>query len=272
MDELSDRPALTIPTPVKAFPPGRRGVFLPVGDRRTAALAVTLLTTSKPIPQAVQQVAYVVARFAGTAALPWKTEQWTPGIENDTFTEVSRIWTQHIGPFDGIAPYQRRQEGRGGLTAILTRQGQPLALAKLRTDGTSLVHEQVALRAVAEFGPRTFSAPRPIAFGSVEGLPWSLQSVVFTRPHKPAYDVPEELWSEVAASLASASHGSLTPTHGDLTPWNLRRDHRGQLWLYDWEDWGSAPTGSDRAYFEACRFALTGKPLSHRPGPAAIAY
>jgi glycosyltransferase involved in cell wall biosynthesis/thiamine kinase-like enzyme len=35
------------------------------------------------------------------------------------------------------------------------------------------------------------------------------------------------------------------PIHGDLVPWNLRQDSRGQLWLLDWEDAGWGPPLAD---------------------------
>jgi aminoglycoside phosphotransferase (APT) family kinase protein len=37
--------------------------------------------------------------------------------------------------------------------------------------------------------------------------------------------------------------------HGDLVPWNLREDGRGQLWLLDWEDAGWGPPFADLVRF-----------------------
>jgi glycosyltransferase involved in cell wall biosynthesis len=39
------------------------------------------------------------------------------------------------------------------------------------------------------------------------------------------------------------------PMHGDLVPWNLREDKRGQLWLLDWEDAGWGPPLADLVRF-----------------------
>jgi hypothetical protein len=39
------------------------------------------------------------------------------------------------------------------------------------------------------------------------------------------------------------------PMHGDLVPWNLREDKRGELWLLDWEDAGWGPPFADVVRF-----------------------
>ena len=50
----------------------------------------------------------------------------------------------------------------------------------------------------------------------------------------------------------------MAAAHGDVAPWNLRRDHRGQIWLIDWEDVGFAPHGADAGYLSLTAAALRG--------------
>lgn len=46
------------------------------------------------------------------------------------------------------------------------------------------------------------------------------------------------------------------PLHGDLTPWNLRVDRRGRVWLIDWERAAWGPVAGD-----LLRFAITSESL-----------
>lgn len=263
------------PARMKAFPPGRRGVLLPMGDRRTAALGICLYTASKPWVVALQKVAHLLVRAGGARALPGRTELWQPPCSADEWQSLVAAWQDVLGPIDGLTCYRRRQHARSGLTLLLTRRGEALALVKLRSEGESgLEVEQAALAAVSRFGPRTFGAPRPLGAGSVGQLRWSAQEAVFSAPHQPVLRAGPELFDEVAACLLgltpARSFGAYHPEdsasdvvtgHGDLTPWNLRRDRSGQVWLYDWEDVGPAPLDSDRAYFWATARLLGGAPM-----------
>lgn len=252
---------IELPLKVRPFPPGRRGVLLPTADRHAAALGVTMMTFSTPRPLALQRASFAAVRRLGARAVPARTIDWDPGVPAPQWRELERAWSALVGDVDAMAAYQRRQHSRGGLTAILTRSRSPVALLKLRSGPDTLDREQTALRAVTSMGPTTFSAPRALGAGVTAGHAWSLQSVVFSAPHRPAFDAPPELFEEVAAALAPLGDGGPT-AHGDLTPWNLRLDREGRHWLYDWEDWAPAPAGADRVYYEATRAALTGRPIS----------
>jgi hypothetical protein len=135
-----------------------------------------------------------------------------------------------------------------------------VAVVKVRPDMRPLLREQAALRAIERFRPVTFRAPRSLGSNTVGvDVHWSAQSSVFDRPHRPVLVAPEGLFAEVGEVLATCDTGESTAqsaAHNDLTPWNLRRDHRQQIWLYDWEDWGPAPTDSDQVYYAATSYAL----------------
>ena len=272
--DLSDLSS-SAPARMRAFPPGRRGVLLPLGYRKTAALGICLYTTSKPWVVALHRAAHRVVSVAGARVLPGQSELWTPPCSPHEWKLLVAAWHLALGPFDGLACYRRRQQARSGLTLLLTRGGTGLALVKVRAQGEGgLQVEQAALAAVARFQPRTFHAPRPLGAGEVGTLGWSAQEAVFSAPHQPVLEATPALFDEVAACLrglvpAGSSAGrhpdvsgpATVPAHGDLTPWNLRRDTAGQVWLYDWEDVGPAPVEADRAYFCATARSLGGPPM-----------
>ena len=79
---------------------------------------------------------------------------------------------------------------------------------------------------------------------------WSVRQHQLVPPfHRPVNWDPARI-RQVAADASRALAGAFErcpeipphwqPMHGDLVPWNLREDERGQLWLLDWEDagWG----------------------------------
>jgi glycosyltransferase involved in cell wall biosynthesis/thiamine kinase-like enzyme len=84
---------------------------------------------------------------------------------------------------------------------------------------------------------------------------WSVREFEpLPRFHRPARWEPERI-RQVAADISRALEGRFErpantpshwlPMHGDLVPWNLREDERGQLWLLDWEDAGWGPRLAD---------------------------
>ena len=262
--------------PVKGFPWRRRGVLVPTGDRRTAALGVCMFTASKRTVLAAQTASFWLVRVAGTRVLPGRSQQWTAPFATDLWPALVAEWRSRFGAFDAMAVYQRRQAERDGLTLLLTRKGAGVAIVKVRTEGASLQREQQALVAAAGARHASFRVPTSLGSGSVgEALHWSAQTSVFERPHHPVLEAPEGLFEDVRACLERipghpARTADLELAHNDLTPWNLRRDHRGRVWLYDWEDWGTEVAGSDAVYFHATAAALTGRPMPAGLSPAAI--
>jgi hypothetical protein len=260
---------------MKAFPPGRRGVLIPLRDRRTAALGICLYTASKPAVIAGQVAAHWVTQTVGGWALPGRVESWQPPCEADEWRKLVQQWEDRLGPLDGVAAYRRRQQARSGLTLVVTRSGTPVAVVKMRDDAFSLDLEQRALAAVHVASPSSFRAPRPLGTGDVAGWHWAAQEAVFDRPHRPVLRAPRGLFDQVAdvlTTVAPAGSGDGVPSHGDLTPWNLRRDSAGQIWLYDWEDCGMAPREADRAYFTATAAALGAGSMPSGLPAAAIAH
>ncbi len=245
---------------VTAFPRGRRGVLVPRRDRRTASLGVCMYTASKPRVVRMQQAAFWAVRLFGARVLVGGSLPWPLPCEQELWDELCAQWRSCVGDFDGLASYQRRQAERDGATLLLTRHGEAVAVVKVRSDIEPLLREQEALGAIARFDPVTFRSPRGLGSNTVGvDLHWSAQSSVFDRPHRPVLTAPEGLFVEVSEVLATCDTDESSteqPAHNDLTPWNLRLDHRGQIWLYDWEDWGPAPPDSDQVYYAATSYAL----------------
>ena len=263
-----------------AFPPGRRGVLLPADDRRTAAAGVALYTASRKWVVRAQVAAFWFVRWFGTGLLPGRQASWEPPCPSGQWAELVQQWEKTLGPLTGFSAYERRQAARTGLTFVATREGRGVAVIKLRDNPTSLEREQAALVVIEEQQPRSFRSPRSLGSGNVGEYFWAAQECVFTRPHHAAFDAPDGLFSEISSIVAqvtpppspAAGVGELVASHGDLTPWNLRVDHRGVLWLFDWEDLGWGPEDGDRTYFCVTSAALGGPAVSGDHSPVAVDY
>jgi hypothetical protein len=258
-----ESPVVGDATWMKAFPRQGAGVVLPLDDRRAAALGVTMYTACKPSVIRAQRVACSVIGLVGARVLPGRREPLELPCDLDEWTDLVRRWEDVVGPIGSVAVYRRRQVRRVGLTMIATAPGgRPLGVVKLRPSGGSLEREQEALAAVRDARPRTFRAPGPLGHGSQGEWWWSLQDMVFIRPHAPVFDPPAGIFEEIRDIVGRfAGPGDGTPAHGDVSPWNLRRDHRGAVWLYDWEDAGLLPLDADRTYFSVSAHVLGGRPV-----------
>lgn len=264
---------------VRNFPPGRTGVLLPTTDRKAAALGICMYTTCNTVPYLVQRTAYAAVAVFGARLVPGRSQLWGPVPNHETWDLLRRELVHSVGDFDHIAAYRRPQIDRSGLTMTLIGRGEPVAVVKLRGEASGLTTEQRALAALTRARPSLFRTPSPlgagvVGAGSAGPLYWSAQSAVFTRPHRPVLESSRDLFLEIREGLSPAFEPrlGLEPAHNDVTPWNLRVDHRGRRWLFDWEDCGLAPPDADRAYFAACLHALRGTPVPSDLEDAGIAY
>lgn len=259
---------------MKNFPAGRSGVLLPQ-ERRTAALGVCMYTASKPSVLRAQSAAHALVRIFGPHVLPGRFVPWTPPHSVPDWQALQEQWEALLGPITAIAVYHRRQTNRSGLTVTATNNGRPVAVIKVRPEGEQLAMEQQALSVMHAASPSTFSVPQPLGSGAVtSALHWSAQSVAFDRPHFPDLFPSRDLFDEVTYLLNGVfpkdDSLGLAPAHNDLTPWNLRRDHRGRSWLFDWEDCALSPIGTDRAYFSATAHAVRSVPMPRGLPGAAV--
>ncbi len=236
------------------FPPGPTGVLIPRDDRRCAARGLTLYTASRPSILAAQWMTWMWLRTLGPRLLPGRSEP----IDLNLLPEISgALGFGHDG-LRRMAIYRRRDLVRTGTTFVASGSHHDV-LVKIRGRPDALRVEQSLLSAVSAQALTTFSVPRPLGQGLLaDGRYWSAQEMVFSAPHRPCLRLPDGFDDDLARACDHVQelggrrvHDDLVPAHGDLTPWNLRRDHHGRLWLFDWEDVGFAPPGSDRAYFAA---------------------
>jgi hypothetical protein len=92
---------------------------------------------------------------------------------------------------------------------------------------------------------------------------WVNEIEPLPRFHRPARWDPTRL-QRVVADIAQAltlprpadTPSHWVPIHGDLVPWNLREDEKGQLWLLDWEDASWGPPLSDVARYVVAYYSL----------------
>lgn len=237
--------------PCVAFPPGRSGVLVPRDDRRCAALGITMYTASKRHVLAAQWATWLWVRTIGPALLPGRTER----VDIDYLPDICSGLGLPTDALTSAASYRRRDAVRAGATLVASGPGRAI-LVKVRPDDAGLRIEQNTLARVRAASPRTFRVPAPLGVGQLsDGRAWSAQEMVFSAPHRPCTSLPAGLAEELSRVLLGATdlqlgtNPSWRPAHGDLTAWNLRRDHQGQLWLFDWEDVCMAPPTADEAYF-----------------------
>lgn len=237
------------------FPSGAPTVLVAKSDRNAAGLGVTMYTASRPITLAAQWAAWLSIRVLGARILPGAVEH----IHVPEFAEIAT--SLRAGQDQTPVAQYRRKDGRSGSTFV-SAGPSGRSLIKIRENANKLEREQRLLAAVQRHHPRTFSAPAPLGFGVLtDGRAWSAQEMVFVAPHHPCLRLPAGFEDELRSVLESVQSderpsAGCSLAHGDLSPWNLRRDHRGRLWLFDWEDAAWAPNGADRLYFEAAVAAI----------------
>jgi hypothetical protein len=140
-----------------------------------------------------------------------------------------------------------------------------VALVKCRRESSGIDAEQRALAGLQGRTVAGLHVPAPLGQGvSSGGVAWAAQEFVFRRPHRPVLALDQARLDALSGVIAEACAGlggippgdDLELAHRDLTPWNLRRDHLGRIWLIDWEDVGWAPLGADAGYLALTSAAL----------------
>ena len=244
---------MTLDQPSVLFPLATGGVLLPRRDRRAAQLGLTLYTASKPRVLVAQRAAFWAIGVLGPAVLPGRRSV----LHLPEWDELTASWVDEIGPVKSVAQYQRK-DPRAGMLMLVTREGGSPLIVKVRHEGSRVVAEQRLLAALQDLDLGDIRVPEPFAHGMTQhGLTWAAQRFVFERPHQPVFRLEQTQLAVLAAGIAEAfvalgwseTRGDgWSPAHGDLTPWNLRRDHQGRIWLIDWEDAAYLPPAADQTY------------------------
>jgi hypothetical protein len=238
----------------KPFPPGPNGVLLPRDNRVCASRGLTLYTASKPLPLAIQWSTWFLIRTLGPRWLPGRAES----IRIPYLRQISASLGMPEDALSSVALYRRRDSVRSGETFLAIGPNVQPIVIKVRSEHDRLAQEQLILAKLSAISPSSFNVPKALGSGLLsDGRTWSAQEMVFTAPHFPCTRITPQLLEDLSEALyialpsAPRDHLDWRPAHNDLTPWNLRRDHHGRRWLFDWEDAGYAPAGADHLYFHA---------------------
>jgi hypothetical protein len=262
----------------KDFPPGWNHIKIPLSSRRAALAGLAMYSACRPQGLWLQRVAWLWVRLLGPRWLPGRSVEWSPPVDG-AWPELARTLREAIGPFDALAGYSRVQASRPGMALLLFCRGGPVAFVKLRHGHSdALANEERALRSLAEYGPRSFSAPRPLSSGMVSGWHYLAVSPLPARLHRaPARPPLGAILEEVEAALGRLPKPESVlpewrPMHGDFAPWNLRQSGRGALFLIDWEGAGWGPPGADDVFYRATAAALAEHTSAVTGNPEAVRF
>lgn len=249
---------------------GTRNVLVPARSRQGALAGISLITRSRPAALLAQWGLFCAVAALGPGILPGERVRWEPPGDSARWGDL----VASLGTFDDLALYERPQASRTGLAALLLRQGRPVGFLKLRDDPAELDREHRAMTALAQARPETFRLPRVLDRGAAAGWHWMTMEAMPPRPAAPARRIALPRMSADIERCLEASlprpHGTpdhWRPMHGDLTPWNLRRNGRGLPWLIDWEDAAWAPPGADQVYYAVTSAAVLGRRGGSPPEP-----
>lgn len=138
----------------------------------------------------------------------------------------------------------------------LERAGSPQAFVSVQRTDLGTFHPPFASNVVR--------IPALLAEHTVEGWTGRRFEVVPRLSRTPtcplsriigvANDVSARLAAVIPRPCGTAAHWR--PMHGDFTPWNLREDRAGALWLLDWEDAAWAPPVADLVRYVAAVHSL----------------
>ena len=247
---------------LRRFPGSDRLLVDPSSGRR-AAHAHVLAGASDWRRGVANRLGALVVAAAGPGRLPGAPSvvDWLERTPADVVDEMA----DELPGLRLIGVALPRQSGRRRLS-LLCRQAGTDVIVKLGVDtpGASLETEADCLRMLGRSPLPGIATPDLLAAGTVgvdtdgEPVGFVATSAVAISGQRPAIDAPLAMFErDLAVRLADLPRPADTddaavPTHGDLTPWNLRRTARG-LALFDWESAGWRAPGSDLAtYRNAC--------------------
>ncbi|MEM9036512.1 MAG: hypothetical protein AAGD18_18085 [Actinomycetota bacterium] len=226
--------------------PGRAGhVVVPRADRRSMWDGLGLYTPSRPRAVWLHRVASAAMRLGLGAVIA--REPWTPPEDWPL-----AVWRREVPGADTLlGAYERPQASRDGGAALLGGDGRRVALVKVRrAPAPELEHEALVLDTVARARPRSFAVPEVLASGIDDGYAWVATSTI-PRDHRSVPDLAAGVTEEISELLAPLDlEGDGDASHGDLTPWNVRRAG-GTVWIFDWEDAARRPAGADATLHHA---------------------
>lgn len=244
------------------YPPPHGPLLLPLDSPLTAAAAVALEAGCRPAALLARRAAAAWIAHGGERILPPPRVRWTPPMPAAEWVALMERMREVVGACDAVAVWERRQAERGGLGLLLGDRRGPRAFVKLRPDPSpGLETERQVLRGAAFDAPYSFHRPALLGWGGDGAWSWIALGVI-PPFHQVAADAHlERVAADVASLLRRLPRPAATPPHwapmhGDLTPWNLRQDRDGRLWLYDWERASWGPPGADLVLYHTTAAAV----------------
>lgn len=263
----------------KSFPPGLGQLQVPVSSKAAALAGISMYTPCRPKGRLAHRVAWAGLSAFGPAVLPGRSCPLRLPVSADRWLALSEQWKEKISPFDDIVLYNRLQSNRPGFIALLLQAGNPVAFLKCHpSGGRELDIEAAAVNMACRAAPSEFTAPAVIGRTSAEGWDTLAFEPLPPRLHRPLRAFPADaLFDDIARCLHSLPRPAQTPSHwipshGDCTPWNLRRVSTGAVVLLDWERASLAPPGSDRVLYAATATAVLGLKPPKLDYPEAVTY
>jgi hypothetical protein len=223
------------------------------GAGRRARHIRALAGTSDWRRDVLDRVGSMAVAAAGTRSWP-STQAWAwPECPPGALVEALR---DHVPGVVILAAARPRQVGRQRLS-LLARRGDRDLVVKLGPPNEGIETEADVLRLLADDQLPGIATPRVLASGVIDldgPVAFHATEPLGLRRQRPAIDEPLRTFeADLGARLQSlrrpgGAPSGAVPTHGDLTPWNLRRTGRG-LALFDWESAGWGPPDSDLAQY-----------------------
>lgn len=237
-----------------AFPPGTENLLLPLRDRTSARIGIESYPACKRRSSVVAAVARQLVTIAGAWAVPGRRLHWAPppDVQAELESFIRRSFPGgRVGPI-----ILRRPAHRPGFTVGVVDGSVIAGVCKIRPAADAGVSREIAaLDLVARARPEEFRVPTVIDVAVSDGWTMLALSSPARGPHGVVHSsrvpaIAEDV-SRCLAGLESGEthHPEWVPVHGDFTPWNLRSFGDGPV-LFDWENSGYGPVGSDLAWYD----------------------
>lgn len=244
-------------------------IWVPRISGRAAAAGLSMHSPCRPTAVFIQRALYGAVRLLGPHALPGSRDSWEDPVPSGVWESFVEEWHALFGAWDSAALYRRPQGDRTGFAILLLRDGRGVGFVRVATSREAVQKEFDVMRGVYKARPTTFIIARPACWGAAEEWAWLATESV------PNYPLGAVKRADVRLSVTTEIGDILdkvlvrtedTPSHwrgshGDLSPWNLRRELRGAVRVIDWEDAGFAPPGVDELYGALTAHLTFGSPL-----------
>lgn len=240
------------------FPPPAGPLILSTDSRAASMAGIASWSACRPVSRAARATGWWFVRLLGPRFLPLPRIEWDPPFTQEEWSSLMSKWEEALGEIVGFAVYERSQAERSGLLLLVVGTSGPTGFIKVRPSGdTSL--ERSALSAAA--AARGVTCPRVIDSGEVGEWTYLVTTALPSGLHRPAGPVPvPAVAAAISQALAALPRPESVPPdweplHGDFGPWNLR-EHRGDLFLFDFEHAGWAPVQADLTFYASASAAL----------------